>query len=95
MVGALSACHSNGVIHRIIFDELCLGKISDVSRARYRQIARSLVDRGADSIIFGCTEVTLLISEEDVMVPAFDTTRIHVDATLDGVYKPQLMSAAE
>ena len=69
--------------HAIIYDELCRGIISENSRNRFVEIAERLVKRGADSLILGCTEVTLLLGQDNVTVPVFDTARIHVDRTLD------------
>jgi aspartate racemase len=65
------------IIHRIIFEELCLGHIRDESRNEYRRVIRNLVHRGAQAVILGCTEVSLLIDQRDAEVPLFDTTRIH------------------
>ncbi len=64
-------------IHRIIYDELCLGVASPRSRARYRLVMAQLVERGAEAIILGCTEISLLVNEADSSVPLFDTTRLH------------------
>lgn len=69
--------------HRIIYDELCVGQISMVSQTEYVAIAQRLVDRGADALILGCTEVGLLLNSDNVAVPVFDTTRIHCAAALD------------
>lgn len=65
------------VVHDIIYQELCLGIIRDESRAHYRQIIAQLVADGAEAIILGCTEITLLVNAEDASVPLFDTTLIH------------------
>jgi aspartate racemase len=65
------------IIHRIIFEELCLGHIRDESRNEYRRVIRNLVHRGAQAVILGCTEVSLLVDQRDAEVPLFDTTRIH------------------
>jgi len=65
------------VVHRIIYDELCLGSIRADSRGRYREIISRLVERGAEGIIFGCTEIGLLVSAADAPVPVFDTTAVH------------------
>jgi len=65
------------VVHRIIYDELCLGSIRPDSRGRYREIISRLVERGAEGIIFGCTEIGLLVSAADAPVPVFDTTAVH------------------
>ncbi len=71
------------VIHRVIYDELVVGVIKPESRARYREIIAGLVDRGAQGIILGCTEIGLLVKEGDSTVPLFDTTRIHAEAAVD------------
>lgn len=71
------------VVHRVIYDELCLGKIVESSRTRYREIIARLVDRGAEGIILGCTEIALLVSQHDSPVPVFDTTRIHGESAVD------------
>jgi len=70
-------------VHRIIYDELCLGTIEDTSRERYRGIMADLVRRGAEGIILGCTEICLLVGAEDTSVPVFDTTRIHAEDAAD------------
>lgn len=64
-------------VHRIIYDELCLGRIVDGSREEYRRIITSLVEQGAQAIILGCTEISLLVNQQDSAVPLFDTTAIH------------------
>ncbi|PKH22224.1 aspartate/glutamate racemase [Enterobacterales bacterium CwR94] len=69
-------------VHRIIYDELCLGDIRDASRQIYREVMQRLVDKGADAIIMGCTEITLLVNQQDARVPLFDTTRLHADAAV-------------
>ncbi len=66
-------------IHRIIYDELCLGIIREESRAEYRAIMARLVAQGAQGIILGCTEITLLVDATDATVPLFDTTRLHAE----------------
>lgn len=65
------------LIHRVIYDELCRGRIVDVSRADFRAVMRRLVERGAQAIILGCTEISLLVDASDASVPMFDTTRLH------------------
>ena len=65
------------VINRIIFEELCLGKIQQSSRESYQQVIQRLVEQGAEGIILGCTEIGLLVRPEDADVPLFDTTVIH------------------
>ncbi len=66
-----------GEVHRIIYEELCVGVISEPSREIYRAAIAELVERGAEAIILGCTEIGLLVGPEDATVPVFDTTRIH------------------
>jgi aspartate racemase len=70
-------------VHRIIFEELCLGQIVDSSRAHYRRIMTKLVEQGAQAIILGCTEITLLVGAEDATVPLFDTTALHAIAAAE------------
>jgi len=69
-------------VHRVIYDELCLGEIKEESRLSYRQIMARLVERGAEGIILGCTEITLLVQPGDAEVPLFDTTRLHAVAAV-------------
>jgi len=71
------AVADRGIIHRIIYHELCLGKILDASRSEYQRVMADLVHQGAQAIILACTEISLLITERDSAVPLFDTTRIH------------------
>jgi aspartate racemase len=70
-------------IHRVIYDELCRGRILDASRERYREVMSSLVARGAQGIVLGCTEIGLLVQPGDASVPLFDTTAIHARAIAD------------
>ncbi len=65
------------LVHRIIYEELCLGKVNETSRADYRRVIAGLIAQGAQAIILGCTEISLLIGTEDSPVPLFDTTAIH------------------
>ena len=65
------------IVHRIIYEELCLGKIEPSSRETFRGIMAKLKKAGAQAIILGCTEITLLVDPHDSEVPLFDTTRIH------------------
>ncbi|WP_094701337.1 aspartate/glutamate racemase family protein [Brevibacillus laterosporus] len=71
------------IVHQVIFDELCKGIITNTSRQAYRNIMDELVKAGAEGIILGCTEITLLVSPEDATVPLFDTTRIHAEKAVD------------
>lgn len=70
-------------VHRIIFDELVHGIVTDQSRRAYREVIRRLVNRGAEGIILGCTEIELLIGRADSTVPVFPTTALHVRAALE------------
>lgn len=65
------------IVHRIIYEELCLGLVLPESRAEYRRIIAELTGDGAEAIILGCTEISLLIGQQDSGVPLFDTTAIH------------------
>lgn len=71
------------VVHGIIYDELCLGVVKDASRRAYADIMAKLEARGAQGIILGCTEISLLVKPEDSHVPQFDTTRIHCEAAVE------------
>lgn len=64
-------------VNNIIYNELCLGIISEPSKEKYRNIIENLAKKGAQGVILGCTEIGLLIQQEDVDLPIFDTTRIH------------------
>jgi len=70
-------------VHRIIYEELCLGVIRESSRETYRAIMAALVARGAEGLILGCTEIGLLVGANDTRVPVFDTARIHAEAAVD------------
>lgn len=69
-------------VHRIIYDELCLGEVREVSRQLYREVIDRLVLTGAQGVILGCTEIELLISPDDSPVPVFATSRLHVEAAV-------------
>jgi aspartate racemase len=72
-----------GIVHQVIYDELCLGVIQQASRHKYVEIMDGLVSQGAEAIILGCTEIGLLVQSDDCRVPVFDTTRIHAEAAVD------------
>ena len=65
------------MIHRVIYDELCRGKLRDESHAGYCRVISDMVDQGAEAILLACTEISLLIGPRDSTVPLFDTTHIH------------------
>lgn len=71
------------VVHDIIYDELCQGIISPGSKQRCLDVIAKAKTRGIDGVIFGCTEVGLLLSPDDLEIPAFDTTELHARAALD------------
>jgi len=73
-------------VHRIIYDELCVGVIRDESREAYRQVIHRLVEAGVEGVIYGCTEIELLVGPSDSAVPVFPTTRLHVEAAVDRVF---------
>ncbi|MBP1766594.1 MAG: putative aspartate racemase [Candidatus Aminicenantes bacterium] len=70
-------------IHRILYDELCLGEIKKRSKETFQRIIANLEARGAQGIILGCTEIPLLVSQEDYKIPLFDTTTLHARAAVD------------
>lgn len=70
-------------VHRIIYDELCHGRIDAQSRATYVAIIDELARRGAQAVILGCTEITLLIGDADSPLPVFDTTTLHAKAAVE------------
>jgi aspartate racemase len=70
-------------VHRIIYDELCQGVIRDESRAVYQNAIADFAERGAQAVILGCTEITLLIKPQDSILPVFDTTLIHAQAAVE------------
>ena len=71
------------IVHRIIYDELCLGQMLTESRHAYQAIMERLVSAGAEGIILGCTEISLLVKAEDSRVPLFDTTELHAQAAVE------------
>lgn len=71
------------LVDRVIFDELCVGQVKGESYEHYVRIMNDLVKRGAEGIILGCTEIMLLVRENSVGVPLFDTTTLHAAAAVD------------
>ncbi|WP_392900087.1 aspartate/glutamate racemase family protein [Streptomyces sp. LN699] len=71
------------LVHRVIYEELCLGVVREESRTAYREVIASLVAAGAEGIVLGCTEIELLVGTEDSPVPVFPTARIHAAAAVD------------
>jgi aspartate racemase len=71
------------VVHRIIYEELCLGVVTEESRQAYREVIARLVAAGAQGVVLGCTEIELLVDQSDAEVPVFPTTRLHVEAAVE------------
>jgi len=73
------------LVHQVIFNELCLGMIKEESKREYKRIIEELISIGAEGIILGCTEIPLLIKNDDTKVPLFDTTHIHAMMAVERV----------
>jgi aspartate racemase len=71
------------LVHDIIYEELCQGRVLDGSREEYRRVIAQLEAAGAGGIVYGCTEIDLLVGPQDASVPVFDSTRIHVEAAVE------------
>ncbi|WP_342452354.1 aspartate/glutamate racemase family protein [Pararoseomonas baculiformis] len=71
------------LVHRVIYDELVQGRAEPASRQAYREVIARLVERGAEAVILGCTEIMLLVHPEDSTVPLYDTTAIHAEAAVE------------
>ncbi len=71
------------LVHRVIYDELCVGRVLPQSRAQVRQVLATLVGRGAQGVVLGCTELELLVSQQDCTVPVLATTQLHARAAVD------------
>ncbi|WP_448217227.1 aspartate/glutamate racemase family protein [Endozoicomonas sp. 2B-B] len=65
------------IIHKVIYNELCLGEINDESREKYLEIISNLYSQGAEAVILGCTEIALLVQQQHTNIPLYDTTQIH------------------
>ncbi len=76
------------VVHRIIYDELCKGLVKAESRSEYRRVMKNLAAQGAQAIILGCTEISLLVNQQDAEVPLFDTTAIHARMAAEEALRP-------
>jgi aspartate racemase len=70
-------------VHRVIYEELVVGVVREESRQAYRSVIERLVERGAEGVILGCTEIELLIGADDSPVPVFPTTRLHAELAAD------------
>jgi aspartate racemase len=71
------------LVHRVIYEELCLGQVLPASRAAYLQVIAELGAQGAQAIILGCTEIALLVQQSDCTLPLFDTTALHARSAAD------------
>lgn len=71
------------VIHDILYNELCLGEIKELSKGKFQSIIQNLVKRGAQGVILGCTEIPLIVRQEDYEIPLYDTTALHSRAAVD------------
>jgi aspartate racemase len=71
------------LVHKIIYEELCLGHVKESSRAIYKEIAEELYNQGAQSVILGCTEIGMLLTESVTRVPLIDTTLVHAEKAVD------------
>lgn len=83
-----------GVVHDVIFNELCQGQVCDASRARYHAIIETARAQGIDSVILGCTEISLLIDPVSLPLPGYDSTAIHADAAVRFALAGELERAA-
>ncbi|WP_373499274.1 aspartate/glutamate racemase family protein [Desulfococcus sp.] len=78
------------LVHQVIFQELCLGKIEPDSRTQFLHIINRLAEQGAEAVILGCTEIGMLVSQEDTPVKLFDTTEIHAAKAVEqSLFDPQ------
>lgn len=76
------------MIHQVIFEELCLGLVRDISKKKYIAVIKRLEAAGAEGVILGCTEIGLLVKDQDCSIPLFDTTVIHAEAAVDDALTP-------
>ena len=81
-------------VHRVIFEELCQGRVEAASRADFVAIIDRAKAAGADSVILGCTEICLLIDQQSSSLPVFDSTRLHAEAAVDFALASRADSAA-
>jgi aspartate racemase len=84
----LPSTEDRATVHRIIYDELCLGVVRDESRRAYQDVIARF--DGAQGVILGCTEIELLIAQDDVPLPVFPTTRLHVEAAVERAIRADL-----
>lgn len=82
------------IVHDVIFDELCAGKVTETARAAYLAIIDKARAAGADCVILGCTEICLLLDPDALALPGFDSTAIHARAAVDFALKAEPMRIA-
>jgi len=75
------------IVHDVIYNELCKGDFKEASKDKYIQIINRLYKQGAEGIILGCTEIPLLVKQEDTFVPLFDSTLLHAKAAVDFAFR--------
>jgi aspartate racemase len=75
------------IVHNVIYKELCLGVMKPSSRDQFKEIIKNFVRNGAEGVILGCTEIPLLVKQEEVEVRLFDTTRIHAESAVEYALK--------
>lgn len=78
------------IVNNVIYDELTKGQVKESSRVAYRDVINELIKRGAQGIVMGCTEITMLIDHGDLSVPLFDTTKIHVEKALEFMFLDEI-----
>lgn len=71
------------VIHEILYSELCLGEIKELSKNKFKDIIHNLIERGAQGVVLGCTEIPLIVHQKDYTVPLYDTTTLHARAAVE------------
>jgi len=71
------------IVHRVIYEELCLGRVTESSREQYQRIIVQLIEQGAEAVILGCTEIAMLVGQQHSTVPLFDTAAIHARAAAE------------
>jgi aspartate racemase len=75
------------IVHDILYSELCMGEIKDLSKDKFKNIIQNLVDQGAQGVILGCTEIPLIVDQEDYAIPVYDTTALHAEAAVEFALK--------
>ncbi len=71
------------IIHDILYSELCLGKVKELSKNKFKAIIHNLIEKGAQGVILGCTEIPLIVNQKDYKIPLYDTTALHAQAAVE------------